>query len=76
MDSLFETEKELGRFPFVITDMPTRYQEWFVVYVGYHVQPHFGLQTVTGDEYVLADKKLKALDSRVPDNRQSSPVDY
>ena len=76
MDSLFETEQELGRLAFAITSMPTRYQEWWVVYVGFHVQSHFGLQTISGDEFVFADKKLKALDARVPDGRESRVVDY
>jgi len=76
MDGAFETEKELGRFPFLITDMPTRYQEWFVVYAGWFVQPHFGLQTISPDEFIFADKKLKALDASVPDTRRTPVVDY
>lgn len=76
MNSVYETEKELGRFNWTLTSIPTRYQEWFVTYVGWFVQPHFGMSRVTPDDFMMARRKLSALNERKVDSRSSRDVDY
>ena len=79
MDSIYETEKELGRFEWTLTSIPTRHQEWFIIYVGWFVQPHFGVAAsnpVTPDAFLQAQRKLSALSMNVDDDRSNPVVDY
>lgn len=79
MDSIYETEKELGRFEWTLTAIPTRYQEPFITYVGWFVQPHFGVAAtnpVSPDDFRLANRMLSALNEKKTDNRANTPRDY
>lgn len=76
MNSVYETEKELGRFNWTLTSIPTRYREWFYTYVGFFVQPRFGVQTVTADDAMFAMRKMSALNEQKQDPRSSPVTDY
>jgi hypothetical protein len=77
MESKYEEMKELGRAPWVLTEIPTRYQDAFISIVALLVAAEF--KTLTPEIGALAqagERTIDALNERLVDSRETPAVDF
>ena len=74
MNSVYRSLKERGHIEWVLTSIPTMYQEPFITYVGYYVAPHFGVQGVI--DVMTRNEALREMNSlaQVKTDPRAKPV--
>lgn len=79
LNSIYDGMKEKGYIHWTLTSIPTMFQEPFITYVGYHVQPHFGVSASNPVDPQTASRALReiiALSTVKSDNRARPSVNY
>ena len=76
MQSVYDGLKELGNINWPLTSIPSMFEDPFIVFVGWHVQVNFGIETISGARAQKAQRDIDALSSNKEDPRLNPVVDF
>lgn len=79
LNSIYDGLKERGYIHWTLTSIPAMFQEPFITYVGFYVQPHFGVAAsnpVTEMDRRQALRDIVSLSAVKSDPRSRPSVNY